>query len=711
MDALLLNSRSYNLGWSWLAPEYTTVRFFLPPAQPLFANRKPVPLDPSGNPGIQGTGVVVRWALPDALTAGSSADPNSGTVSFGAAPNRWLVLRRVTGEPGLTRQWILASDYLGAWPVGTGQGNGSPYIDGEQPTTLGMCWEASQWPGEAALPAGLNPSLTALGAGDPTFAAYVPNTQHIFSFYDPLADVASGTIAYTVCGWHAGSAPGPLEGPSAWQTPDQWAQQMSALAWSVGDDSSAAVDAGEQWAAAHGYTTDPANPRTFLPSRTIYHALVCGISWEGPADTRAPSVWSGVPEVTADPNTAPAVAVAHTAVDALATVVGAATSSSTQVAEVLTAIVADLLPLLDEADGTDQLALRLQDTWFQRLPGGTSWQLVDPAQGAGLSPALTGTQAQQLDALNTAQQALDAATRTVTSLQTDLYFLWWKLQYVNAAGEPYPIPNAPQVLADLLSAKQQQTADAIAAWQTASSQRDTAQQQLTASAASLQLQAVPLPPFLRPADPVLLVGGVGRSYAHGEDGRFSDDGSLYCRFTGQTLSALQVTGTTTPRHGHLPHPPPLSLPDVPAEVADLVVETFLLDPFNAHDIARTADPASPQPDAVVAAQQTLIWNPPGSPLQQQTVAETAGLLSDFGPVAVPSKVAVEYWSDFGSPASTHPPWAPLYLDWSVRYCPSGSGTAGWVFPSPPPRHPWTLRPPHGPARCPQPSSRSRAAYC
>ena len=219
VDALLLNSRSYNSTWSWLPPEYTTVRFFLPKAQQLFSNRRPIPLDPSGNLGSQATGVVVRWAMPDALTAGGSADANSGTVSFGATPNRWLILRRVTGKPGLTKQWILASDYLGPWPVGSGQRNGSPYIDGEQPNTLGMCWEASQWPGEAALPAGLNPALTALGVGEPTFAAYVPNTQHIFSFYDPLADIASGTIAYTVCGWHAGAALGPLEGPSAWQTP------------------------------------------------------------------------------------------------------------------------------------------------------------------------------------------------------------------------------------------------------------------------------------------------------------------------------------------------------------------------------------------------------------------------------------------------------------------------------------------------------------
>lgn len=675
VDALLLTALSYNEGWSWIAPNYFTVNFFLPPTPPLFENVKPAPMDPLGNLGAASTGAVLRWALPDALTAGGSADAESGLLSFAAAPNRWLILRRVNGQVNLTRQWILASDYLG--------GNGSPYYAGGHQTTLGMCWEASAWPGEVNLPAGVSPALTAVGIGHPTFAAYVPNVQHVFAFHDPLADVASGTVAYTVCGWHAGGAPDPLTPPMPWQTNDDWTQLMGSLAWSTGDDPATAISAGEQWASARGFSTDPTDPHTFLPAETVYHGMVCGVTWQGPADT---TVHSGVPTVTADPNTAPAVAIAHTAVDALATVVGTAAGGG-QVAEVLNAVLADLLPLLDAPDGSDQLAIRLQDSWFGQLPGGSRWELVDPSQGAGLSPNLSDAQAAVLDALNAAQQSLDAATRQVTALQRDVYELWFKQQYVTL-NKLNPIPNAAQAISAALAQKQTATSAAITAWQNATAQLGAAKQATGALLGALQLQQVAEPPFLRPSDPVLLVGGVGRSYAHGEDGRFTQDGSLFCRFTGQTVSSLLVSGTSTPVVAGDLSLAPIAIADAPPEVGDLAVEAFFLDPFNAHALAAAANPSSPPADAVVAAQQTLVWNSLGTPsLEQQTVAEAAGLASEFGPVTVPSKVGAEYWSDVGTPGQTHPPWAPLHLDWAVSYAPSPAPYAGWTFPNPSPQTP------------------------
>ena len=215
-------------------------------------------------------GAYLHWALPDALTAGGSADENTGAVTFPFVPNRWLVLRRVPGSPGATASWILASDYLG--------GHGPSYYANGQATTLGMSWPLANWPGEAALPAGLQPPLTAVGLGDPTFAAYLPNIQHIFAFHDPLTGVNPGTVTYTLCGWYAGHAvdpmSGPEYGPAGWQTSAEWAAVMSQLGWSVGSDLPAATAAAQAWAAAHGFASDPASPRTILPSRTVCHGLV-----------------------------------------------------------------------------------------------------------------------------------------------------------------------------------------------------------------------------------------------------------------------------------------------------------------------------------------------------------------------------------------------------------------------------------------------------
>jgi hypothetical protein len=670
LDAVLLTALSYNEGWSWIAPEYATLTLFLPPVQPLFSDAKPTPMDPAGDRRTFSTGAVLYWALPDALTAAGSVDPQTGQLGFGPTPNRWLVVRRVAGAPALTQEWILASDYLG--------GNGSAFYTAERRTTLGMCWTLAQWPGEAKLPAGISPSLTAIGTGEQTFAAYVPNIEHVFSFHDPLDGVSSGTVSYTVCGWHAGTASDPLQGAAAGSDDSGWLATLQARGWSTGDDLSVPIAAGEAWANDHGFSTDPDEPHTYLPSRTVYHAMVCGVPWQGAGDA---TVHSGVPTVTSDPNTAPSVTLAHAGDDALATLVSARAGDA-QLAEVLTALHAEKLPLLDEADGADQIAVLVQQGWFDRAPGGTRWELVDRQAGGAPSAPPTAAQGQLLTVLNDAQQTLDAAGRVLTAHQREIYFLWFKQQYVSRNGLN-PIPDAANVLADALSARQTLAETAIADWQTANQQCDTAQQALVAEATPLTLEPVPEAPFLQPCDPVLLIGGAGRSYAHGEDGRFTADGSVFCRFTGQTLSALQVAGTSTPVNAADVALPAFTLSDAPSEVDELLVESFFLDPFNAASIAAAANPSSPTPAATVAAQQTLMWNALATaPLDQQTVAESAGLISEYGPVSVPSKVAVQYWSDFGSSDQTHPPWTPLHLDWSIRYAPQPDG---WAFPSPSPQ--------------------------
>ena len=675
VDALVLSQLSYRKTWSWLLPDYQMVPLFKP-QNVLFANAQPLPIDPDGNISDGATGVVVRWALPDALTAGS-ADSGTGAVTFPPVPNRWLVLRHVPGAPAQTKAWtawILASDYVG--------GTGSSYYAAGTPTALGWCWPLASWPGEAALPAGADPPLTAVGPGDPNFAAYLPNVQNILAFYDALTGVAPGPVSYTVCGWYAGQATDPLAG---WQTAGDWAALTGRLGWSLGNDEPGAISAAEAWAAAHGYTTDPAAPHTFLPSKTICHGLVCQVNWQG-ADGPPQD---GVPTVNPNvPATLPGLSLGHTAVDALAVTAATAAGpgsggSGTQVAEALTALLTDLLPLLDEPDGGAQLATRLQDTWFQQVPGGTRWVLTaaqadaqsgTPPSGAADTP-LTPAQAQQLDTLNAAQQQVDAATRQVASLQWDIYSLWWKLGYITAnPADAVPLANPRQVITAALSAKEGAATQALSGLTTVTARRDAAEQALRAGLGTLILKQVAEPPFYRPNDPVLLIQGVGRSYAHGEDGRFSADGGLYCRFTGQTVAALQVTGTAAPVTAQTFGLPPLALPaDVPPEAGDLATEAFFLDPGNAHAIAAKAS-SPPQPDSVVAAQQTLVWNTlvADPTLDQQTIAEIAGLSSAYGTaVAVPSKVGVEYWA---------PPWAPLHLDWEVSYYATSPPTAGWRFP-------------------------------
>lgn len=151
-------------------------------------------------------------------------------------------------------------------------------------------------------------------------------------------------------------------------------------------------------------------------------------------------------------------------------------------------------------------------------------------------------------------------------------------------------------------------------------------------------------------------------------------------FTGQTLAALQVVQARAPVTAQLLGLEPPALAHVPAVVGDLLIEAFLLDPFNAAVIAAAADPQHPQPAAVVAAQQALMWSAvAGAPLDRQTVADAAGLASAYGPVTVPTKIAVTYWRDIAAGGQDHPPRAPLFPDWSLSYLPSPP--TAWQYPA------------------------------
>ena len=341
-----------------------------------------------------------------------------------------------------------------------------------------------------------------------------------------------------------------------------------------------------------------------------------------------------------------------------------------------------LLPLLDVPDGQEQLARLIQESWFGQLPGGVLWRVDQPESeddpAAQTKTPLTPGVIDLLDALNAGQIRLDAAGRLLATLQWEIYALWWKQQYL-AATASTPIPNAAQVVEAAFTAKTTAATQLIAEWKVALQAVTDATANLRAQLGDLDLRSVPEPVFWRPNDPLLMIQGVGRSYAHGEDGRYSFDGNLFCRFSGQAISGLTVAATTSPVTATGLGLRLLVADSTPPDLNDLLVEAYLLDPSNAGAIAVAADPANPPQAATVAAQQTLMWNSlSGVPLDQQTLAEAAGLQSEFGPVTVPSKIAVNYWS---------PPWAPLYLDWSVDYYPTGSAQTGWTFPANQPNDP------------------------
>jgi hypothetical protein len=155
-------------------------------------------------------GVHLHWALPDALTRG--VHTREGTLDFPAVPNRWLVTRTGGGE---TAQWVVESDSLalpraGQQVSGISYPHRDPAGDGSPPFRyLGRCMPLENWQSQGQQADGpYLPKLTAMGYGEPTFAAFYPNCHSVFGFHDPL-NSPQGTqyetqrLRYEVIGWYS----------------------------------------------------------------------------------------------------------------------------------------------------------------------------------------------------------------------------------------------------------------------------------------------------------------------------------------------------------------------------------------------------------------------------------------------------------------------------------------------------------------------------
>ena len=669
VEALPMTVNSKNLAWSWAPPDYRELRFFKPADAAPFTRQAPT------FPGTKNgkTGIILHWSLPDALTRGSQI---GGAMRYPDIPNRWLVVRKYRASETPTTWsyalWIVASDY-----VNTPEG-GSPFIDpAGVPIVLGASWPIAAWPGERAVAShAVRPPLTAVGAGDATWAAYVPNVSTVLAFRDPLEDVALGPVSYSVFGWYAAPAADPMN--TTWQTVEEWKQLTRSFNWSVGDDKdlAKAEEAVKSWAAALDITIDPTVPRQVYPSRTLCHGMVFEVSWFG---TNGDSV-SGVPpsDPSATSYVCPRIAIANSGIDALAALIGDAARARemsadevSQLINILEAFQYELLPVLEQPDGQAQLDLAIQEGWFSSSPGGTVWSVVSPRDrehptGDAAPPPLTPTQAAQLSALNNGQSALDAAARALAGKQGDLFTLWWKGHALDKML-PRPEQTWKTLVDNATSDVKKQTVGDLTTWQALRASRDQALLALSSTLADkcMTLVASAAPPFWQPNDPVLMVTGARRSYEHGEDGRFTADGSLFCRFTGQTISGItvQVGGGSVVVSGAQVGLPSLMLPDLPREVTDLVAEAFFLDLTDAPVIATSATDEDPWSHLeAIRAEQTLIWHADTSaPIAKQTLADGNGLVTMYNLGALPSKIGVQLWA---------PPWAPLYFDWSVVWTPA-----------------------------------------
>lgn len=173
-------------------------------------------------------GVHLHWTLPRALTRSQHTGDD---VDFPTVPNRWLVTRH--GPADARRRWLVESDYL--YPAdreGMKRGIEAGAIcypmhaptPGQPPFRyMGRALKEEEWGKDRSNDQYLPYPLTAVGYGQPLFAAFYPNCRTVFGFHDALDDLgdeqapaappadeeALANISYSVIGWydHPGDDP------------------------------------------------------------------------------------------------------------------------------------------------------------------------------------------------------------------------------------------------------------------------------------------------------------------------------------------------------------------------------------------------------------------------------------------------------------------------------------------------------------------------
>ncbi len=614
--------------------EYENLQSFTSPEPEPFAG---------GTTQPPGAGIYLHWTLPRDLRHGTHQE--DGSTDFPLVPNRWLVVRVQGGATAAqaVKAWILESDYCADCADPTTPAT-SPFVNPyaldsngiPQPTCLGRAIPFT--PALTSLPVQAQPFLRAVGPGSVTFATFSPGVQNVFAFYDDVSDASgtpidAATFSYYVAGWFSSPTYDPLGGTTWSPNPD--------VAGTYANDTF-------EWYVYAASAT--------LPQQMLVHSLVSSVPWDRCADNPPAANYP-----TDIANTVK-VAVANTAIDALSALVRLDRNNQTE-ADLLEAFQYNLLDQFDLPGSSELLNIAIRQHWFGASPGGTLWTVVaqERVDSTALPvppvPALTSPQQQALAALNTAQDELDRQGRVLEAMQWVLFSLWWKNQWQLYNNPPVDgdfstwlttqlpvqlqgatscnVPNGTDPSKESIYACKVLAQQNLVSTLTTQAQNAQSAVQGLINPDTQELKAINAPQFYYPNDPVVLITGLGRAT------NFDPGGSLLCRLSSQTVTALTVGGTSycsgsaSCAQNIQAQLPVLADPHnlLPDGVQQLNVENFFLSPeLFAQDILGNVNLA----DAVRRAIAAL----PAPP-----VAELA-----------PPGFAMAEWAQ---------PWVPLLLDWSV----------------------------------------------
>lgn len=538
------------------------------------------------------SGVHLHWALPDGLCHGKVVEAaDNKQLDMPAVPNRWLIRRRAV--TGLKQQiWIVESNYL--WPTTDQAPAVNIFLDPTNVETtktpeqevarpyrfMGRKLSAQDWMMEDSqshdyLESLSGQKLTALGYGEPTFAAYYPNCMTVFGFHDrePMQhrDQTEGNLQYDLVGWYSQeTSPPELE----WQkAPTSMPNQIVELLRRWRTEGEWIPDSNE------GQNED--QQKNKHKSKQAPQQLICYASVEL---TRSSRLAEDSKRQSAGK---PKVAIANTLSEALAAMLArevaedllpsnSSTSAKTRLSSRIEAQL-EMLHIESQLTSASQdRGLRLQryrhQKSFDTIPGTERWTIQSTP--AGVKPP-TESVLKLLRQLNKVQAEYGKTVNRLEQARKQLYGDW--CHYMRCAyRSPYAgrskfldidelvtfIKTRSQTAVALLDQKTKQL-EALknkleqtlkqAISQLNQALKQALEQELKQSPKQAQgsesparaheyrLVKEPGARFWQPTDPVVLVtgGSISTSSRHGQDGRHSDDGLLQCESSTTVLNDIR----------------------------------------------------------------------------------------------------------------------------------------------------------------------------
>lgn len=430
-------------------------------------------------------GIHLHFILPDAFTHSPDG------IDFPAVPNRYIVTRMFVDPASkklVSKSFIVESDFISTEKTYNKSVSIPFFHDVKKPWRyLGRNYPAGSMKEDGAH----LEKLTAVGAGDVFFSSYYPNCRSVFGFYDDLSDLpvsASADLTYFVAGYYAERKNDPFANVN---TIEDFQAALARYRFSVKD------------------------PGQLCQSCVLYGAVEL-IEWKGEDAGYCPAPAGKVKVV-----------LGNTSAEAFSRAISKNFEEEQFDETLLTALQYELYDELNEPDGNFKIDDEIHAQSFQGLDGGDLKKVLVVGDGEAPDVAAAFSSIQEQGC------RCGDLKRCIAYERGKLYSVWeqYVLLYEEADGDIKGYPSRADMTGEIerLCAEVERLEQKL---QTQKDSYDKAAETLKHELPShVKLEETGADKFFAAKDPVLLLygDGVNRSFAFGEDGRFTANGTLFCQ--------------------------------------------------------------------------------------------------------------------------------------------------------------------------------------